>query len=113
MTNLIGTARALDDQAFLWRVKSACLTHAAALVSDPATPEGNGKNMALAVLSRPHDVEPAMLGYVAVDQVVAAAVKVTGGSEVDTTAVSDDDILRVVADKWSIVAGKYQNTPLA
>lgn len=105
---LLSTARALDDRNFVWRVGAACMKHAANF----ANMTGNDKNYAIAVLMRPQTVESSMLAFVAIDPAVSSAVVADEDGSVDTSAVSDDDISRVVSARWSLVATKYPTNPL-
>lgn len=97
--DLMASARVLDDQNFIWRVKAACLNHASTQVT------GTGKAHALSVLQAPHNVDPVMLALVSVDDDVSSAVTVEDGA-VDTSKVSDDAIITAVAAAWETVANK-------
>lgn len=108
--NLLATARALDDDLFRWRVAAACFIHAQGYASMPAGPP---KNFAITVLLNPQSVDESMVGFVSADDAVSNAITVNpGNGAVDTSNVTDADIQRVVVDKWSLVAVKYQTNPL-
>lgn len=109
--NLLGTARALDDSMLVWRVQGACLQYAAA--NAIAAPAGNQKNYGLSVLLRPQDVDVSMIGFVVSDEIISNKIVVDEQGAVDSSAVDDEDIVRVVSDKWDEVATKYPKNPLA
>lgn len=108
--SLLSTARALDDGNFRWRVMGACLNHA----SNFATiTEANGKFYAISTIFNPQTVDMSMVAFVAMDSVVSAAVVASEDGTVDSSAVLDADILRVVVAKWPLVGAKYKVNPLA
>lgn len=107
--SLITTARAMDDQRFIWRVMAAMLIKAREEFAKAANT--NPWNFAVHVLKNPMTEERTMFALVAVDQAVSNAVVVNGDSAVNTEAVTDADIQRVVNAEWATVAKKYPNAP--
>lgn len=106
---LLSIARAMDDANFRWRIQAAMLKKAKAEFPKPAgTPEWN---FAVFILSNPQISEPSMFAMVAIDDKVAAAVQVDDNGTVDTSAVTDDDISRVVDEAWPTVSKKYAASP--
>lgn len=108
--SFLGTARALDDATFRWRVMGACLAKAKTLAAAPVAPD---RNYGIAVLLSPQLVDPSMLALVAVDPTVADAIITGEDGAVDTTPVTDDQIAAAVTLAWPLVAVKYQADPLA
>lgn len=104
----LAAARAMDDTAFSWRIKSAVLYHAAALLP---TAENHEYNYAVTALLNPGQLDPTMMAMICVDPTIAAAMTVTEGV-VDTTAVDDSLILSTVISNWAMVAVKYPVNPL-
>lgn len=102
---LIDTARAMDDQRFVWRVKAAMLVKAKTEYSKTQTTDS--WKFADTVLRSPMMDEPTVVALVATDPVVSEAVTVTGTDTVNTEAVQDADIQRVVDNTWAAVAKKY------
>lgn len=108
----ITTARALDDQDFVFRVRAACWEHAVANVSSMDTTSSQ-YFYALHVLMYPQHVDPSMLVFVAVNDEVSAAITVSEEGLVSTTNVTDTQIATVVASAWGKVAVKYPQDPRA
>lgn len=108
--SLLSTQRALDDQNFKWRVMGASIIQASGFASMTAA---QGKNYALATIMNPQMVDMTMVALVAMDPVIAAAIVATDTGSVNTSAVTDADIQRVVSAKWSLVGNKYKIDPLA
>lgn len=105
---LISTARALDNQDLKWRVMGASINHASGFAQISIA---NGQFYAISTILNPQVVDMSMVALVAMDPVVSAAIVVSGGA-VDTSAVLDEDIQRVVSAKWALVGNKYKVNPL-
>lgn len=105
---LISTARALDDQNLKWRVMGASINHASGFAS---ITEANGKFYAISTILNPQVVDMSMVALVAMDPIVSEAIVVSDGA-VDTSAVLDADIQRIVSAKWPLVGNKYKVNPL-
>ena len=107
--DLLATARALDDPVLRWRIMAAQIEHAQTFQQM----SGNPRNYALSVMLNPQAVDLSMVAMVCSDDIIAASIEVDPAGAVDTSKVSDDDILRVVIDKWGLVSHKYNTDPLA
>lgn len=107
--DLISTARALDDMNLRWRVMAACIEHAQTFQQM----SGNPRNFAVTVLLNPQNVDMSMVAIVAADDIIADTITVSDTGTVDTSAVTDEDIMRVVVDKWPLVSHKYPRDPLS
>lgn len=107
--SLLSTARALDDAELRWRVMAAQMEYAQGF----GTMTGLAKNYAISVMLNPQHVDPSMFALVAIDDAISNAILVSEDNTVDTTAVKDTDITRVVASRWNLVANKYTTDPLA
>lgn len=102
--NLLHTARAMDSQNFTWRVMAAMIEKAREeFLKTAGTPS---HKFATWVLLNPMTEEKTMFAVVAIDDTVAADVVVENNG-VNTEAVTDEDILRVVSAEWGNVARKY------
>lgn len=104
MSTLIKTARALDDQRFLWRVRAAMLEAASYHVRAGATEDTSSGMYARHILANPMAQDRRMEALVATDDKVAAAVMVDEYSTVNTEYVTDEDINTAVAANWQIAA---------
>lgn len=104
MSNLINTARALDDQRFLWRVRAAMLEAATYHVRAGATEDTPIGMYARHVLANPMAEDRRMEALCATDDAVAAAVTVDEWSTVNTEAVTDAQIEAAVAANWEVAA---------
>lgn len=102
--SLISTARALDDQRFLWRVNAAALVTAADKVDDA---DGVDQWFAEYVVDHPMQDQPTIAGLVASNVAIAANVAVDAYNTVNTEAVTDSDILYVVGQVWHTAALRY------
>lgn len=107
--DLLATARALDDPILRWRIMAAQIEHA----QNFQQMSGNPRNYALTVMLNPQTVDPSMIAMVCSDDIIAGSIEVDPVGAVNTTKVTDDDILRVVIDKWGLVSHKYPNDPLS
>lgn len=107
---LLSTQRALDDQYFKWRVMGASLIQASGFNSMTVA---QGKYYALSTILNPQMVDMTMVAFVAMDPVVSAAIVATEEGAVDTSAVPDAEIQRVVNARWGLVGNKYKTDPLA
>lgn len=107
--SLLSTQRALDDMNFKWRVMGASIIQASGFANMTAA---QGKNYALSTIMNPQTVDMTMVAFVAMDPTVSAAIVATDTGSVNTSAVTDADIQRVVAAKWSLVGNKYKIDPL-
>jgi hypothetical protein len=110
MMTLLSTTRALDDQNFKWKVMGASLVQAAGFNSMTVA---QGKYYALTTILYPQTVDMTMVAFVAMDPAVAAAIVTSETGSVDTSAVTDADIQRVVTARWALVGNKYKVDPLA
>jgi hypothetical protein len=108
---LLNTARALDDQQFIWRVTAAMLFEAEYKVNEPAGVEPESLAMAEWVMANPMVPLATMNAMVAVNEEVAEGVTVNASGGVNTDAVTDTIIKYVVGAKWDVVA--KQNFPQA
>lgn len=73
----------------------------------------NGQYYAISTILNPQVVDMSMVALVTMDPVVVAAITVSDTGAVDTSAVLDADIQRVVSAKWALVGNKYKVNPLA
>jgi len=110
MMSLLGTQRALDDQNFKWRVMGASLNHSSGFANMTVA---QGKYFALTTILSPQIPDMTMVAFVAMDPTISAAIVTTEDGTVDTSAVTDADIQRVVAARWALVGNKYKTDPLA
>lgn len=102
--SLIATARALDDERFLWRVKAAALTTAAEKVNGP---DALDQWYAEFILDHPMDDNKTLAALIACNAAIAATVTVDAFNTVSTEAVTDSDILYVVGSVWSTAAARW------
>jgi hypothetical protein len=105
MSDLMKTARAIQDPHFEWRTTAAMFLQAQVVYADQAA-STQAKQFAEWVLLNPGAKDPSMMALVASDPAVVDSITVTGEVP-DTDKVPDADIKRVVKDRWSIVAKKY------
>lgn len=99
--SLIGTARALDDARFTWRVRAAMLSIAVIRYTSEDTDE---RGLAQEVLDFPMQAQRTMEALVANDAAVSAGVVIDSFNGVNTEDVSDEEILAAVAQYWPAVA---------
>lgn len=99
--SLIATARALDDQRFLWRVRAAALNLATTKYSssDPID-----KGLASDILDYPMRENKTLEALVANDSMVSSLVEIDEYSTVSTENVTDVCINEAVARYWNAVA---------
>lgn len=100
---LISTARALNDERFLWRVRAAAL---ALSVSKYDSQNANEKALAQYVLDNPMVAIPTLEALVANHGAVNAAVTVSSENTVSTEAVTDAMITTAVGIYWLPVANR-------
>jgi len=104
--SLIATARALDDQRFLWRVRAAMLDVAKSVVSKTdSTPEELA--FAYIVIDAPMTQFKSMEALVANNTKVSESISVDQFNTVATETVLDADIISAVRNAWPIVAARY------
>jgi hypothetical protein len=101
--SLIATARALEDQVFLWRVRAATLSLAVAKYSS-STASVNEKALAMTVLDYPMQQNRTLEALVAYHAPITAAVTVDPNNTVSTEAVTDAMIIDAVAAYWPAVS---------
>ena len=101
--SLIATARALDDQRFLWRVRAATLNLA---VTKYNSADANDKGLAQEVLDQPMQQNRTLEALVANNVAVSAAVVTDLNNTVNTEAVTDAQINTAVAQYWPAVAAR-------
>lgn len=99
--SLIGTARALDDQRFLWRVRASTLNLA---VTKYSSTNANDKALAQEVLDNPMMQNKTLEALVANNAAVSDAVVIDANNTVNTEAVTDAQINTAVAQYWPSVA---------
>lgn len=104
MSNLINTARALDDQRFIWRVRAAMLEAASYHIRAGATEDTSVGMYARHILANPMGEDRRMEALCATDDAVAAAVTVDEWSTVNTEGVTDAQIEAAVAANWELAA---------
>lgn len=110
MMTLLSTQRALDDQNFKWKVMGASLIHASGFAGMTVA---QGKYFAIQTILYPQTVDMTLVAFVAMDPVVAAAIVTSETGSVDTSAVPDAEIQRVVSARWGLVGNKYKIDPLS
>lgn len=101
--SLIGTARALDDQRFLWRVRAATLNLA---VTKYSSTNANDKALAQEVLDAPMQQNRTLEALVANNAAVSDAVIIDANNTVNTETVTDAQINAAVAQYWPSVAAR-------
>lgn len=99
--NLIGTARALDDTRFKWRVRAALLQVAANYLNSEIDAE---KTYASFVLQNPMQPVPILESLCAVNLSVMEHVMVDEYNSVNTEAVPDDALLTVAETHFNRMA---------
>lgn len=98
MSDLLKSARALDDDRFRWRVQAAMIVAAQAKLTE-------NDPLALSVLSYPQQEDTRMIALVASDEVVRAGISVDGDNTVDTESVTDEAIQAAVMAAWGVLSG--------
>jgi hypothetical protein len=106
MSKLLQTARAMDDQNFVWRVTAAMLVKADYVINAPDGQSVEALELADWVLDNPMVPVPEMNALVAVNGTVADKVVVDNNGLVNTMGIADGDIQYVVDSKWETVAAK-------
>lgn len=101
---LISTARALDDQRFVWRVRAAAL---AAAVTKYGSGTANEKVLAQNVLDYPMQQNATLEALVANSSAVNNAVVVSADNTVNTDGVTDAMITTAVGNFWAPVADRF------
>jgi hypothetical protein len=101
--SLIGTARALDDDRFLWRVRAAALN---AAVSKYSSTDANDKGFAQEILDSPMKQNATLEALVANNAAVSAAVVIDEANTVNTEGVTDTQITNAVTMYWPAVAAR-------
>lgn len=101
--SLIATARALDDQRFLWRVRAATLNLAVTMYSSA---DAASKALAQEVLDYPMQQNSTLEALVASNAAVSALIVIDANSTVNTEAVTDAAINNAVAAYWPAVAAR-------
>lgn len=101
--SLIGTARALDDDRFLWRVRAAMLNAAVAKYSSA---DANDKGFAQEILDAPMQRSATLEALVANNPAVSAAIVTDGDNTVNTEGVTDAQITNAVTQYWPAVAAR-------
>lgn len=105
MSDLYKMSRLMNLDQFSARVRAAMLQQATATdLTPPLTKEAN---LAVWVLTNPLADEPSMRALVAADPAVLGATTMENDALASAESVPDEDIKRVVADRWSLVASKY------
>lgn len=99
--SLLGTARALDDARFLWRVRAAMLSIAVTKYGSENTDE---KSLAQEILDSPMQQNRTMEALVANDLSVGANIETDDMNTVNTESVTDDEILTATLAYWPAVA---------
>ena len=105
MSDLYKLSRLMNLEQLGARVKAAMLQQAA--TTDLTPPLTQAANFAVWVLKNPSVDEPSMRALVAADPAVLAAATMDSDALANVDAVPDSEIRRVVAERWSLVAGKY------
>lgn len=98
---LLATARALDDQRFLWRVRAATLNLA---VTKYSSVNANDKAFAQEILDTPMQQSKTIEALVANNATVSDAVVIDANNGVNTEGVTDAQITAAVAMYWASVA---------
>lgn len=101
--SLISTARALEDQRFLWRVRAAMLNLA---VSKYTSADATDKELAREILDSPMQQNRTMEALVAQEAPIHAAVITDQFNTVNTEAVTDAQINAAVVKYWPSVAAR-------
>jgi hypothetical protein len=101
--SLIATARALEDQRFLWRVRAATLELA---ITKYQSTTANDKALAQEILDMPMLQNRTMEALVACQDTISAAITVDANNTVNTEAVTDAMITSAVATYWTPVANR-------
>lgn len=99
--SLIATARALDDQRFLWRVRAATLNLA---VTKYSSAVANDKAFAQEILDNPMQQSRTIEALVANNNAVSDAIVIDANSTVNSEGVTDAQINAAVAMYWGAVA---------
>jgi len=108
--SLIATARALDDQRFIWRVRAAMLDVAKGILTkEGATPDEI--TLANLVIDSPMTEFRSMEALVANNTKVSSTITVDQYNTVSTEAVLDADIITAVKNVWTLVASRYIVAP--
>lgn len=105
MSELLKAARAIEDDKFIWRVRAGAFFYAAQNLTNFGSTTKEFR-FASAVLLNPTALDPSMLAFVATDPTNAGKI-VLDGIVPNTDGVTDADIMRVIAARWSLVANKY------
>lgn len=100
---LLATARALDDQRFLWRVRAATLNLA---VTKYGSTNANDKAFAQEILDTPMQQSRTIEALVANNATVSDAVIVDTNNGVNTEGVTDAQINSAVTMYWASVASR-------
>lgn len=101
--SLLATARALDDQRFLWRVRAATMNLA---ITKYGSADAKDKALAQEIMDRPMTPQPTMEALVASHNPIAAAIVTDISNTVSTEGVTDAQITAAVTLYWSAVAGR-------
>lgn len=99
--SLIATARALDDQRFLWRVRAATMNLA---ITKYTSVEAKDKALAQEIMDKPMTPQPTMEALVASHAPIAAAIITDISNTVSTEGVTDEQIIAAVTIYWGPVA---------
>ena len=102
--SLISTARALDDDRFLWRVRAAALNVA---ITKFGGADGIEKNFAQYIIDNPMTPLKTLEAIVANNTAVSAAVTVDQYNTVNTEAVTDSIIISGVQNVWNAAATRF------
>lgn len=99
--SLIATARALDDQRFVWRVRAATL---AAAVTKYTSTDADERALAQYTLDYPLQANPTMEALVANHGAINSAIVVDASNAVNTEAITDAMITQAIGVYWAPVA---------
>lgn len=102
--SLIGTARALDDDRFLWRVRAALLTTAAKKRDSTKPIE---VTFSASILLAPMRENSQLEALCATDAAVLAHVTVDEGNYVNTEAVPDEALQAVADSNFNRMAREF------
>lgn len=102
--SLIATARAQDDARFVWRVKAAALTVAAGKAVNAT---GSEAALIKFILDTPMADNPTLVGLIAANSAVSAAVTVDEHNTVSTELVPDSAILAAVTSSWPVLVSRW------
>lgn len=102
---LLKSARARDDQDFVWRVSAAMTVEAQYRLG--ANPDMSGEERQLMdwVLENPMTPQPLMLAFASTDPAVVEGIAIDDGA-VTTALVKDAAIQGVVGQRWKTVAAR-------